>query len=79
MTEMTNSWIKKKGIELKQKYPFCANPMCKSLADEFAHLEPTGLNGSGRGRNKRILDILKNEDKYVRLCKRCHDLLDNES
>lgn len=43
---------------------------------EFAHKIPNGLNGMGRGRNKRILDVLKHMDNYILLCKDCHILYD---
>ena len=43
---------------------------------EFAHLEPTGLNGRSRGKSRRLFNILKHPDKYVLLCVDCHDDLD---
>lgn len=46
---------------------------CGSLAPlEFAHKEPTGLSGPGRGRDKRLLDVRRNMSKYRLLCKGCH-------
>jgi len=39
---------------------------------QFAHKEPTGLNGMSRGQTQRYYDILRNPDKYALLCKVCH-------
>lgn len=45
---------------------------------EFAHIKPTKLSGRGRGSKHRYLDIKKNKDCYVLVCKGCHALwLDN--
>lgn len=73
-----NKWYRDKLNELNEENKYCANPMCNSFSDEWAHLEPTGLRGNGRGRNKRILDILKHRKSYARLCKKCHKILDGE-
>jgi transcription elongation factor Elf1 len=43
---------------------------------EFAHLEPTGLNGMGRGRINRYLDIKKHVGSYMLLCHECHRQFD---
>jgi len=39
---------------------------------EFAHKEPTGLNGRGRGQTQRFQDIMKHPKAYELLCKKCH-------
>ncbi len=39
---------------------------------QFHHVKPTGLNGQGRGYNRRVLDVLNNPDAYVMLCEECH-------
>ena len=44
---------------------------------EFAHKEPTGLSGRGRGRKERLYDVINNPDKYRLLCKDCHEMYDN--
>jgi len=44
---------------------------------EFAHKEPTGLDGKGRGSYARFKDICRNKDKYLLLCKDCHLKYDN--
>lgn len=74
-----NLWYRNKLDELNEENKYCANPMCQSLADEWAHLEPTGVKGRGRGRNRRTLDILKHRSSYARLCKKCHDILDGDN
>jgi len=40
---------------------------------EFHHLRPTGLQGMGRGFDNRIRDIANNPDKYITLCRECHE------
>lgn len=44
---------------------------------EFAHLEPTGVKGAGRGKQTRLLDVHKNFDKYTLLCHKHHHELDH--
>jgi HNH endonuclease len=39
---------------------------------QFAHRRPTGLEGRGRGREKRLYDIKHHPRAYVLLCKWCH-------
>ena len=43
----------------------------------FAHIEPTRLNGRGRGQDNRYYDILRNQNKYALLCGFCHSDMDN--
>jgi len=43
---------------------------------EFAHKEPTGLDGRGRGRKERVYDVIKNPEKYRLLCRDCHRVYD---
>jgi len=43
---------------------------------EFAHLEPTGLRGPGRGRKARLLDVQRNLNSYALMCRFHHDLFD---
>ena len=51
--------------------------LCPAKTDlEFAHLEPTGLQGRGRGKMKRYYDIKKNPKKYALLCAGCHSKFD---
>lgn len=39
---------------------------------EFHHVQPTQLEGKGRGRNARYYDIIKNPQSYKALCRSCH-------
>lgn len=73
---MANEWYKRKRDEMNKQRYYCENPMCRSFADEWCHLEFTGLKGVGRGRTNRILDWIRHPESYARLCKRCHALLD---
>ncbi len=45
---------------------------------EYAHLAPTPLSGiaTGRGLKRRLLDIQRFPERYVRLCRACHAALD---
>jgi hypothetical protein len=43
---------------------------------EFAHLQPTGLQGRGRGSRARYLDIKRHPLAYALLCRQHHLLLD---
>lgn len=72
-----NDWYKKKLIELREVFgnkcsmcPEGESPSPEKLG--FAHIAPTGLKGVGRGRNNRVLDIMKNMDKYTLLCRKHH-------
>lgn len=39
---------------------------------EFAHIQPNGVTGKGRGGNRRAYHIRANPDHYRLLCRRCH-------
>ncbi len=41
---------------------------------EFHHRNGTGLRGRGRGRNARILDLIRHPRAYELLCFECHVL-----
>lgn len=43
---------------------------------QFAHIRPTRLVGRSRGQKKRYLDIVRNPECYVLLCRDHHALLD---
>lgn len=57
----------------------CSTPGSKKNQLEFAHLQPTGLNGRSRGAHHRRLDLLKNLDKYTYLCNHCHKEFDGNN
>ncbi len=42
-----------------------------------AHVQPTKLNGAGRGMDRRYLDVIKNPQAYRPMCgKHCHKIYD---
>ena len=78
MTNSENERIRIKFVELKFKIRYCSYIFCSSTDRlEFAHLEKTTLEGSGRGRKERYYDIINNPDKYGYLCNRHHKAFDN--
>lgn len=72
-----NSWVKKEFQELRQNAK-CAGSGPHFGRIQFAHVEKTKLEGMGRGRKERLMDIRKNPDKYVPLCEACHLEFDRE-
>lgn len=53
---------------------------CGSTTDlQFAHTKPTGLNGAGRGKYRRLRDVKNNLDCYTLLCDKCHKEFDSVS
>ncbi len=46
---------------------------------EWAHLEPTGLKGEGRGKRRRLLDVKRNPTRHALLCKLDHAELDGRA
>ena len=84
-----NKWYQAKIIELREmrgnKCEYCQAELSHSYSKhgkiipslQFAHIEPTGLCGEGRGQNNRVRDIAKNPTKYRLLCANCHYQLDN--
>ena len=61
--------------------PCCQNKECEETDIsklQFAHLEPTGLQGPSRGLTNRYLDVLKNPNKYTLLCVDCHREFDKK-
>lgn len=43
---------------------------------EFCHIIPTTLSGKGRGKAKRMCDILRHPLNYVLRCNACHRKID---
>lgn len=71
-----NEWIKLRFEQLRLLSK-CVD--CGSNEDiQFAHINPTKLNGMGRGRNARYYDIIKHPEDYRPKCKECHRKFDNE-
>lgn len=72
-------WVQRKREEIKKKLNFTCQ-RCNEVTPEerldFAHKEPTELNGRGRGSFTRIKDVLNNPQKYCMLCMGCHEACD---
>lgn len=71
-------WIK----ELRRRLLLYRGGRCQGVGCsceknlEFAHLKPTSVVGRGRGRSDRYLDIKRNPDAYILLCRDCHRRFD---
>lgn len=67
--------LRRRAIALlgKECY-FCGSRKRKDA--HAAHVEPTGLNGAGRGMDRRFRDVIKNPEKYRRMCASCHRKFD---
>lgn len=76
MAAPQNEWVKRRWAELIEEYGGCCEDCQKTYDLEFAHTKPTGLRGKGRGKSRRLYDILRNRDCYRLLCFDCHDILD---
>ncbi len=72
MSNRSNRWIiqafRDLRIEFGNKCAYCGTR--RQL--QFAHIQPTGLNGTGRGRKERYYDIVNHKDSYVLLCRKHH-------
>lgn len=75
-TQRRNNWYVRKRLELIDQF----GGKCQECGDsndlEFAHVKPTDVVGLGRGRNRRVLDVLKNPTHYRLLCHPCHKSYD---
>lgn len=49
---------------------------CGRTPIEYAHVAATKLHGRGRGASRRYRDILKFPDRYIPLCRTCHQKYD---
>lgn len=74
----TNSWIRRKRIELIDQFGGKCQKCGSTAKLELAHKEPTELNGQGRGRKERYYDVIKNPEKYWLSCQDCHDEYDKD-
>lgn len=76
MANKQNEWVKRRWNRLIDEYGGrCEN--CGTLFDlEFAHIRPTDCRGEGRGKYRRLRDILQNRLAYRLLCMDCHDEFD---
>lgn len=55
----------------------CFGSICGNEFLEFAHVKPTRLSGSGRGKINRLIDIKNNRECYLLIGRFCHRLYDN--
>ena len=70
-------WLQKIGWPLLRKRLGNKCTVCATTENlEFAHTHPTSVSGRGRGSFQRYMDINRNIDKYVLLCRLCHRLED---
>ena len=62
----------------KQYGNMCNKCGANHCALEFAHVNPTGLNGRGRGNTRRLANILRYPASYTLLCSECHRKYDEK-
>lgn len=72
LTNHANKWIKAAFKDLRQEFGGCCAKCGSKEKLQFAHLQPTDLNGRGRGRKERYYDIVKHRGGYQLLCEECH-------
>ncbi len=72
MTRSRKDWLNKSFRELRKEFGNKCLLCDKRNILEFAHISPTKLNGSGRGKRKRYYDMKNNKNCYALLCKHCH-------
>jgi len=79
MANRMNQYVKRRWNELIDEFGGRCE-LCGSIFDlEFAHVEPTNCVGAGRGKSRRLFDILKNRVSYRLLCMDCHDRHDGRA
>jgi hypothetical protein len=62
-----------KREEIARRGCKCQRPGCgRKDRLQFAHKEPDGVNGRGRGMLRRICAVKRAPDKYELLCHWCH-------
>ena len=76
MTNRQNRWTKERREKLIEEYGGKCEECPTTENLEFAHKEDTELSGRGRGRKERVYDVIRNPDKYMLLCKDCHENYD---
>lgn len=74
-----NAWVNWRWVLLIEEYGGKCNACGDTDELEFAHIRPTGLNGCGRGKSRRLRDVLAHPDAYLLLCVECHEALDGET
>lgn len=76
MASQQSEWVKGRWDLLIEEYGGACEKCAKTYDLEFAHVKPTGVKGKGRGKSRRLFDILRNRECYRLLCFECHDELD---
>jgi len=76
LTNRQNRWTKERREKLIEEYGGKCEECPTTENLEFAHKEDTELSGRGRGRKERVYDVIRNPDKYMLLCKDCHENYD---
>jgi hypothetical protein len=76
MARKQNEWVKRRWQRLIEEFGGACDACGATWTLEFAHVKPTGLNGRGRGKYRRLRDILRNRDAYRLLCRECHLIMD---
>ena len=74
--QYNSRWLKAHFIELREQFGGKCSVCGSTKQLEFAHVKPTELSGTGRGKWNRDYDIKKNPECYRLLCGDCHDELD---
>lgn len=79
MGAVNNAWVKARWARLIEEYGGQCDT-CGALFDlEFAHTKPTRCRGKGRGKSRRLHDILQHRAHYRLMCMSCHDDFDGRS
>jgi len=72
------NWPKMNLNWLRKQYGGMCNK-CGAIGNlEFAHVNPTGLNGRGRGNTRRLANIMRYPASYTLLCNDCHRKYDEK-
>jgi len=75
----TYNWSKRLQEEREKRGGKCQVDGCR-VEDglEFAHIKPTGLSGEGRGQSRRAIDIIRNPECYLLMCRPHHKKFDSD-
>ena len=65
-------------VWLRKQYDGMCNKCGWPSHSEFAHVNPTGLSGRGRGNTRRLANILRYPASYTLLCSECHRKYDEK-
>lgn len=79
MANRSNEYVKRRWQQLIEEFGGRCET-CGSLFDlEFSHVVKTACHGKGRGKSRRLFDILRNQHAYQLLCMDCHDIFDGRT